>query len=63
MTTFVELMQAVSDDPCIDTVCGAVAPYWKEMRARVVKLQAAIDDPDGADELPMIVLEFLDGES
>lgn len=39
----------------------AIHDLLKEMRTRVARLQAQIDDPNGADELPMVVLEFLEG--
>lgn len=55
MTTFAELIDQVAH-----WAIGAEGELT-EMRERVAKLQAAIDDPDGADELPMIVLEFLEG--
>jgi hypothetical protein len=62
MTTFAELIDQLVNDPALPIKHGGrFVPVIAEMRERVVKLQAAIDDPDGAGELPMIVLEFLEG--
>jgi hypothetical protein len=41
----------------------AIQAMLREMRDRLHALRAAIEDPDGADELPIKVLEFLDGAS
>lgn len=64
MTTFAELIDQagtyipLSSNPHRNR---AIETMLREMRERVTKLQTAIDDPDGADELPMVVIEFLEG--
>ena len=70
MATFAELINelvtSVLDEERgydkIEPIPRSAEEVRAEIDARVTRLQTQIDDPDGADELPMVVLEFLDGE-